>query len=302
MIPFTAVQSKLDTLAERLEGTGLAEGGGEGFLEALLGTLPPEAQQLTAVELVAWLEKNASQLLPGSGAPLPTEATAALPAEAGRAGIPTSPEALLGLIMSGRGDAAAAPAAARDPLAVLEQGGALLEKGDAALDLDGFPSLLQTPAATPAVTARAVPGAEIPGFHLRTPVHHPEFGQQLGERLTWLVRNELQQAKIHLDPPHLGPLEIAVAVKDDRASVTIHAHHAVTRDVLETEMPRLRGLLGDAGFAAVDVNVARDNGQQFGRQAEAGGIFRGEGESGAAAEEGAETAVDPGRGLVDHYA
>jgi flagellar hook-length control protein FliK len=80
----------------------------------------------------------------------------------------------------------------------------------------------------------------------------------------WMVRENVQEAKIRLDPPNLGPLEISVAVKDDRASILIHASHAITRDVLEAEAPRLRGMLGDNGFAAVDVNIARDNGRQQG--------------------------------------
>lgn len=158
-----------------------------------------------------------------------------------------------------------------------------------------FRPLLQTAAA-------GAPEGTEPESQLRVPVRHPEFGQAVGERLMWMVRNEMQEAKIRLDPPHLGPLEISVSVKDDRADVLIQAAHALTREALDAELPRLRMMLADAGFASVDVGVARDQGGQ------AAGEQRRETDQHQTtagmddAEATEPVAVRTARGLIDHYA
>lgn len=158
-----------------------------------------------------------------------------------------------------------------------------------------FRPLLQTAAA-------GAPEGTEPESQLRVPVRHPEFGQAVGERLMWMVRNEMQEAKIRLDPPHLGPLEISVSVKDDRADVLIQAAHALTREALDAELPRLRMMLADAGFASVDVGVARDQGGQ------AAGEQRRETDQHQTtagmddAEATEPVPVRTARGLIDHYA
>lgn len=177
--------------------------------------------------------------------------------------------------------AAASPEAGREvPAAVAEQ---------------TFRPLLQTAAA-------GVPEGTEPESQLRVPVRHPEFGQAVGERLMWMVRNEMQEAKIRLDPPHLGPLEISVSVKDDRADVLIQAAHALTREALDAELPRLRMMLADAGFASVDVGVARDQGGQAAgeQRREAGQHQTTAGMDDAEATE--PVPVRTARGLIDHYA
>ncbi|MEW8283797.1 MAG: hypothetical protein AB2767_15245, partial [Candidatus Thiodiazotropha taylori] len=43
---------------------------------------------------------------------------------------------------------------------------------------------------------------------LNTPVGQPGWDQAVGERIQWMVNQNIQQAEIKLTPPNLGPLEI----------------------------------------------------------------------------------------------
>lgn len=296
MIPMNAA-SLAGLVADAQRGTtGGTDTGAGGFLDALLAALPPEAQGLSLDELVDWLKEqdggNAlAALLPqAAAAPLP-----AAPELAPREGKQNDPDMLLGLILSSR-----QMPAAGDDAAMLESGGILDAQAQTGAADDAKPFLqMLTPLAKQAEQPLQA-AADLP---LRVPVRHPDFSQAVGERLVWLVRNDVQEATIRLDPPHMGPLEISVSVKDDRATVLIHANHAVTRDMLEAEAPRLRGMLGDSGFGAVDVNVARDNA----RQQQGGGRPNAQAATASPdSDEGLAVRSDVplvgARGLVDHYA
>lgn len=264
-------------------GVGLEASDGEAFLETLLESLPPEAQGLAMPELLDWLREQAEGASAGLALP-PTEAAA--PAVLADPNPGQSPVALLSLIRSSRGEAA--PVSTEEPPL----------QAEATPDSEGSLQMLIANNTAVAAAESETMDANAP---LRTPVRHPEFGQALGERLTWLVRNEVQQAILRLDPPSLGPLEISIAVKDDQAAILIHANHVVTREVLEAEAPRLRGMLGEAGFAQVDVDVARDNASGDGQDRGGGGPRRlaalGEGE----AVDAAPARLRAKSGLIDQY-
>lgn len=265
-------------------GVGLEASDGEAFLETLLESLPPEAQGLAMPELLDWLREQAEGASAGLALP-PTEAAA--PAVLADPNPGQSPVALLSLIRSSRGEAA--PVSTEEPPL----------QAEATPDSEGSLQMLIANNTAVAAAESETMDANAP---LRTPVRHPEFGQALGERLTWLVRNEVQQAILRLDPPSLGPLEISIAVKDDRADVLIQAAHALTREALDAELPRLRAMLAEAGFASVDVGIASDQrGQAAGEQQQEAGQHQAM--AGAEDVEEAEpVTVRATRGLIDHYA
>jgi len=125
--------------------------------------------------------------------------------------------------------------------------------------LNGGMAAIQRPAAA----ARAVP---VMGLRLDMPVGQPEWSQALGERLQWMVGRNIQQAEVRLSPPHLGPLEIRVALQHDQASVSFVAHHAATRDAIEAALPRLREMLGEANINLADVDVGQRDPRAFDQQ------------------------------------
>jgi hypothetical protein len=83
------------------------------------------------------------------------------------------------------------------------------------------------------------------------------WGRELGERVGFLMHNNLKQAEIRLDPPHLGKLEIQLQVQDDKAVVHIQTQTAQTRDLIDASLLRLRDALQDAGYSQVDVDVSQ---------------------------------------------
>jgi flagellar hook-length control protein FliK len=113
-----------------------------------------------------------------------------------------------------------------------------------------------------AAVAGAAPGLSPPQpsgpavVQLPVTVGSERFGDALGERVLWMVDRDLNSARLTLNPPQLGPLEVRVQVSGDQASVSFTAHNFVTRDALEQAVPRLRDMLGAQGFTHVDVNVA----------------------------------------------
>jgi flagellar hook-length control protein FliK len=122
-------------------------------------------------------------------------------------------------------------------------------------------TLATAPTANPAAASSAT-RADPPVLQLSTPLATPEWADGLGERVVWLTSQNLDNAHIRLNPAHLGPVEVRVSVADDRASVAFVAHHAVTRDALESAAPRLREMLQAQGFTNVNVEIGGQQSQQ----------------------------------------
>lgn len=94
---------------------------------------------------------------------------------------------------------------------------------------------------------------------------HPQWGQQVGDRVHWMVGQGLQQADIRLNPPELGSLEIRIKLHGDQTSVTFTSPHVAVRDAIDAAMPRLREMLEQGGLNLADVNVSSQSaGQQHG--------------------------------------
>jgi flagellar hook-length control protein FliK len=93
---------------------------------------------------------------------------------------------------------------------------------------------------------------------LDVPVNSPNWGASLANRVAWLINNNSQSAEIRLDPPQLGPLDVQISIDGEAAQIKFTAESGVTREILDTELPRLRDLLGESGFSKVDVSVSDD--------------------------------------------
>ena len=95
-----------------------------------------------------------------------------------------------------------------------------------------------------------------------------EFGQDkrewtpaLGARLMTMVANDVQQARIQLDPPELGSLEIKMQIQQDQATVQVSAQSHQVKDVLDSGAQRLRDALAAEGIELREFSVSADSGQ-----------------------------------------
>lgn len=84
----------------------------------------------------------------------------------------------------------------------------------------------------------------------------PGFADALGQRIAWFARSDGGNARLELDPPHLGPLEVSVRVDKGEASVVFVASQASVRDAVSQAIPELRNLFAQSGLSLGDVNVS----------------------------------------------
>ncbi len=104
-------------------------------------------------------------------------------------------------------------------------------------------------------------------LHIPVSVQDPGWAQSVGERVQWMVGQQVQSAQIRLNPDHLGPMAIKLNIQNEQASIQINSAHAIVREVLEAAIPRLRELMESSGIDLVDVNISDQ--QNKNQQAEA---------------------------------
>lgn len=97
-----------------------------------------------------------------------------------------------------------------------------------------------------------------------TPVGRKDWGDDFGQKITWLATNNQQTAELHLNPPQLGPLDVVISVSGDQATAFFSSPHAAVRDAVEQAMPKLREMMADNGITLGNASVndqARDSAQ-----------------------------------------
>ena len=124
--------------------------------------------------------------------------------------------------------------------------------GTVGADPPAIAGSLTTNTANPTTDAAATPTVRI-----HASIDSTEFAQGLSDRVSWMVGNSLNGAKLQVNPPQLGPIELRIAVSGDHAQVWMSAHSAVTRDALESSSPKLREMLGAQGFGQVSVDISQ---------------------------------------------
>jgi len=121
--------------------------------------------------------------------------------------------------------------------------------GDAAAGL----SLLSSNSAV----GGSVAASATPTLQIHASVDSADFSQGLSDRVSWMANNGVNSAKLQVNPPQLGPIELNILVQGDHAQVSMITHSAVTRDALESSSPQLREMLGAQGFGQVSVDISQ---------------------------------------------
>lgn len=117
------------------------------------------------------------------------------------------------------------------------------------------PTLAATPvAATTTVMATAAPQAAPP-----VALDQPDWPQQLGEQIHWRLGEGLREARIEVSPRELGPVDVQLSMDERGLRVQLSASHAQTRELLLSELPRLRECLQQHGVQLADAQVSRDH-------------------------------------------
>lgn len=107
----------------------------------------------------------------------------------------------------------------------------------------------------------AIPKQELPA--MTKAFNHPEWKQELNERIIWMHNKAIPSAELRLNPQHLGPISIQINVdKDQQASILFNAHNAGVREAIEAAMPKLKDMLGAQQVTLAEANVSQQGQDQ----------------------------------------
>ena len=95
-----------------------------------------------------------------------------------------------------------------------------------------------------------------PLLDLTRPFDHPQWPDELGQRLLWMHGKTMQVAELRVNPQHLGPIEVRIEMRDDQTTIQFTSHHAVVREAIESALPRLRELFGLQQLQLAQVDVS----------------------------------------------
>ena len=93
---------------------------------------------------------------------------------------------------------------------------------------------------------------------IQSPVGSRQWADEVSAHVTWMARQGEQTASLRLNPAHLGPVEVQIAMRNDQTTVMFGAAHADTRAALEQALPRLREMFAAQGMALADAGVSRE--------------------------------------------
>lgn len=94
---------------------------------------------------------------------------------------------------------------------------------------------------------------------LTRPLSHPEWNQEMGERIVWMNNRGISSAEIRMNPQNMGPITVRIDMNQDQASIAFTAQNADVRTALEASIPKLREMLGSQNVNLADVNVSHQS-------------------------------------------
>jgi flagellar hook-length control protein FliK len=115
----------------------------------------------------------------------------------------------------------------------------------------------------------ATDSAPTPTLRVAAGVDTAQFGQGVADRVSMMMDGNLTSAKLQVNPPALGPIEVRIALQGGHAQISFSSHSAVTRDALESSSTNLKDMLGSQGFSSVSVDISQRSFQERSPQSQA---------------------------------
>lgn len=103
-----------------------------------------------------------------------------------------------------------------------------------------------------------------------------ELGDAFTQKIEMLARSNAQNAKITLDPPELGYLEVRISHGVDKVNVAFTASTQAGKDIIENNLDRLREMFVDNGLGAGELDVFMSNHEEHAHHAQWGGAGSGQ--------------------------
>lgn len=91
-----------------------------------------------------------------------------------------------------------------------------------------------------------------------------KLGEAMGQRLQAQIQRGHWQVSFHLRPQELGSIDVQLGMRGGDLMASFQASHAVTRDMLQDQMPRLREMLAGSGIDVASADVGSQSGGRSG--------------------------------------
>ena len=117
-------------------------------------------------------------------------------------------------------------------------------------------------AMAPGATGTAGGSSSTPSLRVDTPLGQTGWHEEMGQKLTWMVGNNRQQADLVLNPPQLGRIEVSLTMNGDQATAIFTSPNPAVREALENSLHRLREVLADAGVSLGQAQVGSESPHQ----------------------------------------
>lgn len=105
------------------------------------------------------------------------------------------------------------------------------------------------------IRSQALP-EKTPVLSMDRPVSHPEWKQDLGDRIVWMTRNTMSTAELKVNPPQMGPVEVRINLNQDQTNIVFASQNAAVREAIEVAVPRLKEMLGTQQLNLTNVDVS----------------------------------------------
>jgi flagellar hook-length control protein FliK len=142
------------------------------------------------------------------------------------------------------------------------------EKTPPELSASDFRALMERAAAMTPAAASPASSSSSPSLRIDTPLGQTGWHDEVGQKLTWMVGNNRQQADLVLNPPQFGRVEVSLTMNGDQATAIFTSSNPAVREALEGSMHRLREVLADAGVSLGQAQVGSESPRQSSRQNE----------------------------------
>jgi flagellar hook-length control protein FliK len=97
-------------------------------------------------------------------------------------------------------------------------------------------------------SAAATAAAPAPVSAATVDLRTPNWQETFASRVQWLVGSNAGEARITLNPPELGAVDVKVSLVDDKTYVQLTTATAAARDELSQSLPRLKELFAASGL------------------------------------------------------
>ena len=98
---------------------------------------------------------------------------------------------------------------------------------------------------------------EVPA--MTKPISHPEWNQDLGDRIVWMNSRGISSAEIKMNPQNMGPITVRIDMNQDQATIAFTAQNSEVRTALEASIPKLREMLSSQQVTLAEVNVSQQS-------------------------------------------